>query len=294
MTILVSVIIPVYNRTWQLRRGLQSLVEQTFRQFEVIVCDDGSTDDVRTIVAEFKELLPIEFIRTKNSGGPARPRNIAVSRARGEWISFLDSDDWWDSHRLESIVVELNKEVDLLYHPLRYAGRGGRSVRLGMSKIVGFPMQGNPLRYMALFGNPIPTSATVVRRDMFISIGGMREEFNLVEDFDMWLRLAEIDARIHFLDATLGSYWLSDDSIGVITEKYIHKMFALFEYHLPYFADFETGAKAMQNYMLGSMWKRVAGHKHLAREHLLQAKCLPTISLRMKRLIKLATVFFVR
>lgn len=291
-----SVVIPVFNRTWQLRRALRSLEEQTFRTFDVVVCDDGSSEDVASIVAEFKDRLSIVLLRIENSGGPARPRNMAVQRASGDWISFLDSDDWWDPHRIEAVLAALNEDVDLLYHPLRLVGRDGNSVLRGWRSVVGFPMRCEPLRHMALFGNPIPASAAIVRRSVLENIGGMCEDTDLVafEDFDAWLRLAENGARIHYFDATLGSYWIGDDAISAMSEKQIYRQVSLFERHFPYFAQFETEAKARQNYILGLMWKRVAGHAHLAREHLLQAKGLPTISMRINRLINLAIVFFAR
>jgi glycosyltransferase involved in cell wall biosynthesis len=291
---MISVVIPVYNRTWQLRRAMQSLVEQTTRQFEVIICDDGSIEDVASIVAEFDSTLPVVFLRIENSGGPARPRNMAVARARGEWISFLDSDDWWDSLRMEVVLTALNDDVDLLYHSLRLVGKDGKSIRRGMSRTVGFPIKGEPLRYMALFGNPIPASSAVVRRSMLERIGGMCEDPNLVafEDFDAWLRLAESGARIHYLDATLGSYWIGDDAISAMSIKQIHRQLALFERHLPHFGSFKREAIARQNYTLGSMWSRVKGHSDVACDHLLRAKGLPTLVMRINRLLKYTKLRF--
>ncbi|WP_114639651.1 glycosyltransferase family 2 protein [Polynucleobacter necessarius] len=96
----ISVIIPVFNRSWQLRRALESLRDQTFRDFEVIVCDDGSSEDIASVVKDFEGNLNIQVIHMSNWGGPARPRNKGLELSRGQWISFLDSDDWWDLNRL--------------------------------------------------------------------------------------------------------------------------------------------------------------------------------------------------
>ncbi len=285
---MISVVIPVYNRSWQLRRALKSLAEQTYQKFEVVVCDDGSSEDVASVVAEYRNCLVIILVRINNSGGPARPRNIAINNSQGNWIAFLDSDDWWDKQRIEVVASSLNDSVDLLYHSLRLVDRRNRSVRRGVKNIVGFPMKGNPLRHMALYGNPIPASAAVVRRSMLESIGGICEDPNLIafEDFDTWLRLAECGARVTYINAILGSYWIGDDSISLMSEKQIHRQVFLFERHLEYFSPFAKQAIARQNYVLGMMWSRVKGCSRIAFDHLSQAKNLPSLKMKMSRTIR--------
>lgn len=294
MTPFISVIIPVYNRPRELRRALQSLADQTFRDFEVIICDDGSIEDVASVVESFQGILHVGYRRIDNSGGPARPRNVAVSMAKGIWISFLDSDDWWDEDRMAEVAAALGNEVDLLYHPMRLVAKEGRPARRGMHKTVGFQMRGEPLRHMALFGNPIPNSAAVVRRSILNQIGGICEDRGLVafEDFDAWLRLVEIGARIKFLDRTIGSYWIGDDAISAMSERQIRGQILLFERHVLHFGPFRASAEARQHYTLGSMWSRIGGNAHLARAHFLCAKDLPTVTMRMKRLFRFAKVFF--
>lgn len=293
MTPSISVVIPVYNRTWELQRALQSLADQTFRDFEVIVCDDGSTVDVRSVVDSFAGSLRIGYRRIENSGGPARPRNVAASMASGDWISFLDSDDWWDSDRMAAVAATLDDDVDLLYHPLRFVAVNGRPARRGFQTVVGYPMRGDALRHMALFGNPIPNSAAVVRRSLLDRIGGICEDRSLVayEDFDTWLRLVEMGARVRFLDRTLGSYWIGDDAISALSERQIERQITLFERHVSRFgADFRDEAEARHNYTVGTMWRRVGNRAQLARTHLLRAKGLPTFTMRIKRLLNLAMV----
>ncbi len=292
MTHSLSVVIPVYNRAWELQRALKSLADQTLRDFEVIVCDDGSTEDVRSVVYSFMGRLSLSYRRIDNSGGPACPRNTAVSIAKGDWISFLDSDDWWDKSRMAVVVNALGDDIDFLYHPLRLVAKDGHRARRGMHKAVGFQMRCDPLRHMALFGNPIPNSAAVVRRGLLDRIGGMCEDRGLFayEDFDTWLRLAEIGARFRFLDRTLGSYWIGDDSISAMSEQQILRQVTLFERHVSHFSPFKAAAEARQNLTLGLMWDRVGGHTHLAYKHLLKAKGLPTAGMRINRLFKLSMI----
>lgn len=117
--IIVSIVIPTYNRANDLRRCLFSLVSQTYRNFEVIVCDDGSTDDSEVVIKEFQFSLKINYYHLENFGGPSRPRNFGIQKAKGKYIALLDSDDWWTPKKLEvSVSILESKNIDLVYHDL--------------------------------------------------------------------------------------------------------------------------------------------------------------------------------
>src|SRR3954464_10946901 len=109
----VSVVIPTYNRSHALRRCLDSVAKQTFRDFEVIVCDDGSTDDTAEVVREYESVLDLTYSYGENFGGPARPRNRGIGLARAPYIAFLDSDDWWAPRKLELSVRYLDEGADV-------------------------------------------------------------------------------------------------------------------------------------------------------------------------------------
>jgi len=87
---IISVIIPTYNRSKELKRCLESLTRQTYKKFEVIVCDDGSTDNTKEVVNSYRNVLNIIYIKDENFGGPARPRNNGIKLSNGEYIAFLD------------------------------------------------------------------------------------------------------------------------------------------------------------------------------------------------------------
>jgi len=102
----VSVIIPTYNREQLLKRAIQSVLNQTFRDFEIIVVDDGSTDNTKEIIDSFTS-DKIKYIYESNSGGAARPKNTGIKNAQGKYIAVLDSDDEWLPQKLE-------KQIELL------------------------------------------------------------------------------------------------------------------------------------------------------------------------------------
>jgi glycosyltransferase involved in cell wall biosynthesis len=194
---LISVVIPVFNRGWELERALESLKAQSFMDFEVLVCDDGSTEDIETIARSFEAFLNIRYFKMENFGGPARPRNVGIKNAHGEWIAFLDSDDWWDSNRFKLLINHLTDNNDFVYHPLRVV-RANDLKRIGdRRKLVGSPFLFDPLKHMALFGNPIPNSSVIVKKSLLEDIGGLSEDIELisVEDFDAWLKICVVAVR---------------------------------------------------------------------------------------------------
>lgn len=294
MTPPISVVIPVYNRSWELRRALESLARQTERNFEVVVCDDGSTEDICAVLAPFQSQMDVRYQRIENSGGPARPRNVAIRLARGEWIAFLDSDDWWDDGRMAVVGAALDEDIDILYHPLRVVTAQGLTRTPERRSMIGEPLRSEALRHMALFGNPVPNSAAVVRRSLLMEIGGICEDQAIVavEDFDTWLRLVEAGARMRFMDQVLGSYWIGSDGISAFSRRQIDRHIALFKRHAPRFSsDFRLIAEAYHNYAIGSMLLKIGDSHQHAREYLLLARELPTFKMRVKRWLKLAIIF---
>ena len=290
----ISVVIPVYNRSLELRRALESLARQTERQFEVVICDDGSTEDIHAVLAPFENKIEIHYQRIENSGGPARPRNVAIRMARGEWIAFLDSDDWWDDRRMAVVGAALSDDIDILYHPLRVVTAEGLTRTPERRSIIGEALRSDALRHLALFGNPVPNSAAVVRRSMLMQIGGICEDPAIVaEDFDTWLCLLELGARMYFLNDILGSYWVGEDGISAFSKRQITGQIALFERHAPRFSpDLRCAAEACHNYAIGSLLLQLGEDRALARKYLRQARNLPLLKMRIKRFLKLLMISF--
>lgn len=108
-----SVIIPTYNREKELPRALQSIVHQSFKNFEVIIVDNGSTDGTRNVIDSFIKNYPeidMKYIYQKNSGSPAGSRNTGIKSAQYDWVAFLDSDDTWEDNKLEKIAKVIQQD----------------------------------------------------------------------------------------------------------------------------------------------------------------------------------------
>lgn len=205
---LFSVIIPTYNRADRLKIALESLCSQTFSDFEVIVCDDGSTDNTKEIVDSFRNRLELKYIWQQNWGGPAKPRNAGIKNSTGEWICFLDSDDFWYSEKLATCLNYLDKS-DLMYHNFDYVGEKVPKYR---KQIIGRKISAkNPFMDLLMNWNGIANSGVVVRKSIIDKAGYFDEDKSLiaVEDFDMWLRIAKITNRFTLITKTLGGYYLN-------------------------------------------------------------------------------------
>jgi glycosyltransferase involved in cell wall biosynthesis len=210
----VSVIVPTYNRAADLRRCLDSLVGQTFKDFEVLVCDDGSTDNTAVVVAPYKDALKLTYHWDENFGGPARPRNTGLRLARGNYVAFLDSDDWWAPRKLAESVRRLDAGADFVYHDLHIARSSRQKIywRRQRTRALAAPAYDDLL----LNGNAICNSSVVLRRDILLAAGGFSEDRALIawEDYDTWLRVARATDRFVRIDQTLGYYWFGGGNIS--------------------------------------------------------------------------------
>ncbi|EKO58945.1 glycosyltransferase family 2 protein [Leptospira kirschneri] len=205
---IVSIVIPTYNRANDLRRCLFSLASQTYQDFEVIVCDDGSTDDSETVVKEFESSLKISYHYLENFGGPSRPRNVGIQNAKGKYIALLDSDDWWAPKKLETSVSILESQnIDLVYHDLYkvYSSRQCFFRKREKARNLKSPV----FQDLILNGNAINNSSVVVRKSILDTVGSLDETPDLIagEDYDYWLRIAKITDRFYRIPRTLGYYW---------------------------------------------------------------------------------------
>lgn len=253
----LTVVIPTFNRSHKLVRALDSLVMQSDGDFETIVCDDGSTEDIAAAIQGFDSRLRLRLLRIDNSGGPARPRNVATQAATTRWISYLDSDDWWYPSRMARIKAQLSDDRDIVYHPLRVERADqDSSARPPHGAEIGEPLRtGDPIWHMIRFGNPLATSGTTVKRELMIGIRGFDESRDLVsvEDFDAWLRLAAQGARLHYVPEALGAYWVGSDQISTFNTRQFERQRNLFRRQLEMLPSrYRARARSNFGYLLGS------------------------------------------
>jgi len=182
-TPLVSVIIPTYNRAWALKKAIDSVLEQNYKNFELIVVDDGSTDDTEALVTEYAK--SVKFVQQPNLGVSAA-RNKGISISSGALISFLDSDDYWEPEKLSAQVEFFNTNPDTLICQTEEIWiRNGKKVnpKKKHKKLSG--MIFIPSLALCL----ISPSAVMMRKNLFAKVDMFDESLPACEDYDLWLRV---------------------------------------------------------------------------------------------------------
>jgi glycosyltransferase involved in cell wall biosynthesis len=206
---LVSVVIPAHNAEPWIAETLESILAQTFQDFEVIVIDDGSTDDTAAIVARFARVQCIH----KQNGGAAFARNVGIRAAQSKYIAFVDSDDLWSPDKL-SLQTALLKQTGLVWaYSDAYAFEDAtRRVLFAFSK-VRRQYTGNVLQQLFL-SNFIPMPTVVVRRTVLEEAGCFDEGRRVqpAEDWDLWLRIAA-RYQVGAVNRPLAWYRVHRDSI---------------------------------------------------------------------------------
>ncbi len=198
----VSVVIPTYNRAHVLGRALKSVLAQTFDDFEVLVVDDGSTDDTEDLVTAFGDSR-IRYLAQSENRGVGAARNRGLREARGEFVAFLDSDDEWHPKKLDrqiAVFRDRPEEIGLVY-------TGVESVFGDGSRRVDLPTRRGNVYEKLLLENVIHGggSNAMIRRNVIATVGFFDEAFPAIEDYDYWLRISRF-FEIDFVDEPLIRY----------------------------------------------------------------------------------------
>lgn len=185
----VSVIIPTYNYGTFVIQAVQSVLNQTFSDLEVIVVDDGSTDDTVERIHSITDPR-LHYIYQRNSGLPAS-RNTGIRSAKGKYIAFLDADDCWMPNKLEIQlpILQEDESIGLVYGSYYVIDTEGKIIALRRASEL--PRNALPRLIM---GNLVSGSATtsIIRRECVDRVGLFKEDLISCEDWDMWLRIAEV------------------------------------------------------------------------------------------------------
>ena len=179
-----SIIIPTYNRLAFLETAIESVLKQTFKDFELLIIDDGSTDTTHDYIKKLQS-KQIKYFFSKHSG-VSSARNLGLKNAKGEFISFLDSDDWWDKDKLKITATYIEMFPDIkIFHTDEIWYRHGEL--LNQKKIHKKPdgtVFNKTLRICC-----ISISTATIKKSVFKKIGAFDEEMPACEDYDFWLRV---------------------------------------------------------------------------------------------------------
>jgi len=214
----ISVVIPVYNLEKYIGRALDSIQRQTSAPDEVIIVDDGSQDSTLEIVRSYPFRVEIQ-----SNQGPGAARNHGVSVATGDWIAFLDGDDFWEPDRIfalrmaeasnpKAVLIACNDFEGPLEGPWKK-----RELHLHYKP-------DRPIFRQLYRGNFLATSSVAVKRDIFLEVGGMNPEYPSAQDFELWLWIVQMGS-IEFIPKSLTRYVIRPGSISHnITKRLIFSL----------------------------------------------------------------------
>ncbi len=180
----VSVIIPTFNRVELLRRALDSLQRQTVSDFETIIVDDGSTEDIAALATSHPTRPTL--VR-QNRAGPAAARNRGAAEAKADLIAFLDSDDEWLPTKLERYLAAIAAQpaTPVWYGPMSPIDADGNPVP-GRTK----PCHPGRITRQLFESSFVHVPTVIIRRDVFDAFGGFNPQLRVCEDYDLWLRIS--------------------------------------------------------------------------------------------------------
>ena len=183
----VSIIIPTYNRADFLKEALESLANQTFKNFEVLVVDDGSTDSTRDIIKSYAPKINLSSIYLEENRGVSHARNLGIQKGVAPWIAFLDSDDLWLPQKLEMQLQYLkdHPELEICQTEEIWIRRGIR-----VNPMKKHQKSGGDIFKRCLELCMVSPSATVISRGLFEKVGPFNEALPVCEDYDLWLKIS--------------------------------------------------------------------------------------------------------
>lgn len=203
-----SIVIPVYNKSAYVEKAVRSVLEQTYRDFEIIIVNDGSTDNSLEAVRNIDVRgVDVSIINQQNSG-VSTARNNGVKIAKYDYITFLDADDWWAPTFLEEMKALVEKFPDAgIYGSGYYIVKNGKNTpaKIGINK----DFESGYINYCQVYAKtlvmPLWIGAVCLPRSVFDEMNGFKPNLKLGEDFDLWIRIA-MKHPVAFLNRSLSYY----------------------------------------------------------------------------------------
>ncbi len=206
---LVSIITPTFNRADFINKAVNSVLAQTYNNFEFLIVDDGSTDSTRELVQPALADPRLQYFHQENQG-QSIARNLALSKARGDFVCFLDSDNYWPAEKLSTQIELFRKhpEYDVIYGDIIVVDENDREItRRNMRRY-----SGQIAKYM-IRDNCVSMNTAMARRKCFEELGGMSGKRRVADDYELWLKFSA-KYRCLYVPEFLAYYRVMDDQIS--------------------------------------------------------------------------------
>lgn len=209
-----SIVLPTYNDLENLKKCLKSIDRQTYKNFELIIVNDGSNDDTEIYLNKLN-ISYLKIINLKKNSGPAYARNTAILNSSGMWLCFIDSDDFWFKRKLEVMknIIQEKSNYKVFCHNLILKNKISKK----KIKLFSGPLSTDQqYKDLLTLGNKLLLSGTCVNSQFIIENKikfNSKKKYISVEDYDLWLNLSFIDAKFFFIKEFLGVYLKHDRNL---------------------------------------------------------------------------------
>lgn len=269
----ISVIIPSYLHAHLISRAIDSVLNQTYTNWEIIVVDNFSDDGTNLILKKYmSQNYNIAFYRIKNNGIIAKSRNYGIRKANGDFIAFLDADDWWTDDKLANSVNAINNGFDFIYHNAKVISP---KKNIFNQKLFSSKPKSPLIINFLIHGVTIPNSSVVVRKSVLEDINYISEETKLigVEDQHTWLRISIYTDSFCKIDKILGFYWSDEFNNSKPSSKLYDKFIYLHTQFYQHLSAKETiRAEAFLNYKLGRVAFQIGDYSRALNHYLKSIK----------------------
>lgn len=246
-----TVVIPLYNKGNHINRAVRSVLAQTYKQFELLVVDDGSTDNGADIVSKIKDDR-LKLIKQVN-GGVSSARNKGVMESQGDYIGFLDADDAWKPNFLEIVEDLINKYPSAGAYATAYEKvTNGLRLRKPRKEVVIQSGILNDYFELSLETPLISASSVVIPRKVFNHLGGFSVKLNRGEDLEMWCRVA-LNYRIAYTPIVAAEYHLDTDNRATSKELILEQTFSNIADEILEKGKHLTDSLFFEEYMIGKI-----------------------------------------
>ncbi|MAZ07791.1 MAG: hypothetical protein CMM99_04960 [Rickettsiales bacterium] len=210
-----TVICPTYNSENFIKKNIFSLLNQKYKNFEVIYSDDGSTDKTLQILRDheilfIKQKIGIKILANHHKG-PGAARNKGIKLSNFNWVSFIDSDDQWTEDKLERVSksIKQSKNYNCIVHNEIFKKKNGGEIQFNYKK---FFNPHKPIFSQLFLKNFLSTSSMTMKKKLIIKANYFDEELQNAQDYDLWLKIGD-NFNFHFIDEYLGFYNERNDNI---------------------------------------------------------------------------------
>lgn len=228
--ITVSIIMPAYNAGYYIKEAIESVVNQTFKDWELIIIDNNSEDNTRSIISNFRDSR-IHYLEINNHGSIAKSRNYGIKNSIGKYIAFLDADDYWSVDKLNKCINRMGVgKYSLVAHHLSIVGNKSGEIISGPENSTTF----NDILYKR---NCYTPSAVILNRKIIEDAGYFDERDQLItaEDYHLWIKIAYMRPKVAIINEKLGYYRSHDLNHSGKIEKHMNaNLFVLEDCHNVY------------------------------------------------------------